>query len=129
MKIILTATEGNKVLDALANVALSQGWNEDELEESGVMEEYIEAVDAAMKAMDLAVEVDPDEDEDEEYDEDEFEEDENYSHHEELRADDMELATIMFKLVQEYMPELSAESQVEIAINLWAKFKEENEGE
>lgn len=133
MKIALTATEGRKVLDALVDVALSQGWDEDELEESGVIEEYALAVDAAMEAMGLAIEINPDEeDEDEddfeEYDEDEFEEDDS-SYHEELNDDDKELALIMYELVQEYMPELPAEVQVEIAANLCIKFKEENEGE
>ena len=78
MKITLTANEGRKVLDALVDVALSHGWNEDELEESGVIEEYTTAVDAAMKAMGLELEVNPEvEDEDEDYEEESEDEEED----------------------------------------------------
>lgn len=72
MKLTLTANEGRKVLDALVNVALAHGWDEDELEESGVLEEYSSAVDAAMEAMGLGVSIIPDEEEEEEDDEEEY---------------------------------------------------------
>ena len=74
MKLTLTANEGRKVLDALVDVALAHGWNEDELEESGVLEEYSAAVDAAMEAMGLGVNIIPDDDEEEEEEEDDFDE-------------------------------------------------------
>ena len=75
MKLTLTANEGRKVLDALVDVALAHGWDEDELEESGVLEEYSSAVDAAMEAMGLGVSIIPD-DEEEEEEEDEIDEEE-----------------------------------------------------
>lgn len=73
MKLTLTANEGRKVLDALVDVALAHGWDEDELEESGVLEEYSSAVDAAMEAMGLGVSIIPDEEEEEEEENDEEE--------------------------------------------------------
>ncbi len=71
MKLTLTANEGRKVLDALVDVALAHGWDEDELEESGVLEEYSSAVDAAMEAMGLGVSIVPDDEEEDDTDEEE----------------------------------------------------------
>ena len=51
MNIRLTVEEGLKVVAALRDVALARGWQEDELEDSGVIEEYAAVVDAAMQAM------------------------------------------------------------------------------
>ena len=74
MKLNLSATEGRKILYALRDLALDNGWNEDELEESGVLAEYGAAIDAAMKAIGLTIDINPDEEDDEEdFEEEDFE--------------------------------------------------------
>ena len=72
MKLHLSATEGRKILVALHDLAIERGWDEDELDESGVLAEYGAAVDAAMNAIGMTVDIDPDEEweEDEEDEED-----------------------------------------------------------
>jgi len=69
----LTNEEGNKVIEALHNVAVENGWNPDELEDCGVIEEYCTAVDAALTAMGIEVRIEPNPAEDEDEDEDEME--------------------------------------------------------
>lgn len=66
----LTTEEGLKLVDALKNVAIGCGWNVDELEESGVMEEYAAVVEAAFAALDIHVLIDgePEDDDDEDFD-------------------------------------------------------------
>lgn len=114
MKINLDMTfeEGKKIIEALRECAINNGWDEDELDESGVMEEYTSAVDAALTAMGISVDIatEPeveDEDEnkycdaaadcyfcnsdDEEQDENEDEEDED----EELPSDEEVMNLIM----------------------------------
>lgn len=86
MNVYLNSEEGLAVVDALRDCAVEQGWDEDELDDAGVIEDYIAAVDAALKAMGINVYVDPelddaDDDADsiegyEDGDEDEDEEDE-----------------------------------------------------
>ena len=146
MKIMLNATEGRKVLDALVDVAVSNGWNEDELEESGVIEEYTTAVDAAMQAMGLELVINPDDCDDDD-DDDDFEEDEedyeltedayfNYDDDDddeeedyELTEDDKILAQFMFAMVQKNAPNLPFELQADLAATLCVKWKKENEEE
>lgn len=69
----LTNEEGNKVIEALHNVAVENGWNPDELEDCGVIEEYCTAVDAALTAMGIEVRIEPNPAEEEDEDEDEME--------------------------------------------------------
>lgn len=66
----LTNEEGLKLVDALKNVAIGCGWNEDELADSGVMEEYAAVVEAAFAALDIQVLIDgePEDDDDEDFD-------------------------------------------------------------
>lgn len=53
----LTFEDGLKVVDALKNVALENGWEEEEIAESGVVEEYSRVVDAALTAMGFGLEI------------------------------------------------------------------------
>lgn len=76
MNLNMNFEEGMNVVNALRECAINNGWDEDELDESGVMEEYTSAVDAALTAMGISVSIagEPeveDEDDDEEWDENE----------------------------------------------------------
>lgn len=66
----LTNEEGLKLVDALKNVAIGCGWNEDELADSGVMEEYAAVVEAAFNALGIQVLIagEPEDDDDEDFD-------------------------------------------------------------
>lgn len=73
----LTFEDGLKVVEAMKNVAIENGWDAEELNECGVIEEYSRVVDAALTAMGINVCIDPnpsyeDEDEDEDFDEEDF---------------------------------------------------------
>ncbi len=76
----LTADEGMEIVKALRNVAVENGWHEDELEDCGVLMEYGAAIDAALAAMGISINFDADEVEEmvssDEYDEDEDEDEE-----------------------------------------------------
>lgn len=65
----LTNEEGLELLNALKNVAIGCGWNEDELAESGVMEEYAAVVEAAFAALNIHVliESEPEDDDNEDF--------------------------------------------------------------
>ncbi len=65
MTLDMTFEDGKKVLDALRDCAIDNGWEKDELDESGIMEEYTAVVDAALTAMGISVSIshEPDEDE------------------------------------------------------------------
>lgn len=81
MKLNLSATEGRKMLCALRDLAIERGWNEGELEESGVLVEYGAAIDAAMNAIGLSIEINSDEEDEEDnfdfdFDDEEDEEEE-----------------------------------------------------
>ena len=94
-KIELTVEEGLEVVDALREVALNHGWDEDELEDSDVIEEYAAAVDAALRAMgmEFLVVIDDDDEEEEEEDEDEYsdeDEDDEYWDEDEDEDEDEE---------------------------------------
>ena len=70
----LTFEDGVKVVEAMKNVAIENGWNAEELDECGVIEEYSSVVDAALTAMGINICIDhnpscEDEDEDENFDE------------------------------------------------------------
>jgi hypothetical protein len=57
MTLDMTFEDGKKVLDALRECAVSNGWEKDELDESGIMEEYTAVVDAALTAMGISVNI------------------------------------------------------------------------
>jgi hypothetical protein len=92
MNLSLNFDEGMAVVDALRDCAIEQGWDENELEDSGVIEEYSKAVDAALKAMGINVYVDTelDDDDDADDDEDSIEgyEDEDEDEDEEMDVDE-----------------------------------------
>lgn len=80
MNLDMSFEEGLNVVNALRECAIENGWDEDELDESGVIEEYTSAVDAALTAMGISVSIasepeveddDDDDPDDEEWDEDE----------------------------------------------------------
>ena len=75
----LTFEDGMKVVEAMKETAIENGWDAEELDECGVIEEYSRVVDAALTAMGIEVSIDgtpsndnedanEDEDEDEEND-------------------------------------------------------------
>lgn len=74
--ITITANEANELIEALRNHALNFGWNEEELDDCGVMEEYTEVVDVALATLGLDLKIDISEEEPEEEEEDEEPEDE-----------------------------------------------------
>ena len=102
MTLNLTFEDGLKVFEAMKNVAIENGWNEDELNECGVIEEYSYVVDAALTAMGININIDAnssceDEDEDEDFDEDDFDfdEDEDEDEDEELPSAEEVMNLIM----------------------------------
>ena len=75
MTLNLTFEDGVKVVEAIKEVAIKNGWDTEELSESGVIEEYARVVDAALTAMGIHIRIDGNpsyEDEDEDFDEDDF---------------------------------------------------------
>ncbi len=72
MNLDMSFEEGMNVVKSLRECAINNGWDEDELDECGVIEEYTSAVDAALSAMGISVSIDSEPtDDDEEQDEDE----------------------------------------------------------
>jgi len=65
MTLDMTFEDGKKVIDALRDCAIDNGWEKDELDESGIMEEYTAVVDAALTAMGISVSISHELDEDE----------------------------------------------------------------
>ena len=59
MNLDMSFEEGMDVVNALRECAINNGWNQDELDECGVMEEYTAAVDAALTAMGISVSIAP----------------------------------------------------------------------
>lgn len=59
MALNLTFEDGLKVVEAMKKVAIEYGWAAEELDESGVIDEYSRAVDAALAAMGIEVRIDP----------------------------------------------------------------------
>ena len=74
MNLDMSFEEGMNVVNSLRECAINNGWDEDELDECGVIEEYTSAVDAALSAMGISVSIDSEPTVDEEQDEDEDEE-------------------------------------------------------
>ena len=79
MTLNLTFEDGMKVVEAMKNVAIENGWDTEELDECGVIEEYSRVIDAALTAMGINISIDAnpscedeDEDEDEDFDEEDF---------------------------------------------------------
>lgn len=70
----LTFEDGLKVVEAMKNVAIENGWDAEELDECGVIEEYSRVIDAALTAMGIEVSIDgtPSEEEGEDFYEDVF---------------------------------------------------------
>lgn len=58
MNLDMSFEEGLNVIEALRECAINNGWDEDELNECGVIEEYTSAVDAALTAMGISVSID-----------------------------------------------------------------------
>lgn len=74
MNLDMSFEEGMNVVKSLRECAINNGWDEDELDECGVIEEYTSAVDAALSAMGISVSIDSEPTvDDEEQDEDEEE--------------------------------------------------------
>lgn len=68
MNLNMTFEEGKRVIEALRECAINNGWDENELDECSVIDEYCRAVDAALTAMGISVSIDNEpkaEDEDE----------------------------------------------------------------
>jgi hypothetical protein len=75
MTLNLTFEDGMRVVEAMKKVAIENGWDAEELDECGVIGEYSRAVDAALAAMGISVNIDgtpAHEDEEEDFDEDDF---------------------------------------------------------
>lgn len=95
MNLDMSFEEGMNVVKSLRECAINNGWDEDELDECGVIEEYTSAVDAALSAMGISVSIDSEPtDDDEEQDEDEedisftSDDDEEEEDDDELPSDD-----------------------------------------
>lgn len=75
MNLDMSFEEGMNVVNSLRECAINNGWDEDELDECGVIEEYTSAVDAALSTMGISVSIDSkpenDDSDEEEWDEDE----------------------------------------------------------
>lgn len=69
MNLNMTFEEGKKIIEALRECAINNGWDKDELDECGVMEEYTSAVDAALTAMGISVDIasEPEDDDENKY--------------------------------------------------------------
>lgn len=80
MNLDMSFEEGMNVIEALRECAIKNGWDEDELDECGVLEEYASVVDAALAAMGIAasidIEPDPEVEDDDDFDDEEWDEDE-----------------------------------------------------
>lgn len=77
MTLNLTFEDGMKVVEAMKDVAIENGWDAEELDECGVLEEYSRVIDAALTAMGINISIDANpscenEDEDEDFDEEDF---------------------------------------------------------
>ena len=75
----LTYEDGMKVVEAMKETAIENGWDADELDECGVIDSYSRVVDAALAAMGISVSIagEPEvEDYDIDFDDEEWNEDE-----------------------------------------------------
>ena len=109
----LTFEDGLKVVEAMKNVAIESGWDAEELDECGVIEEYSRVIDAALTAMGIDITIDnnpsvedEDESEDEDFDEDDFDFDDEEDDEEDEEDDDDNVAyslTVKGDFVVRYM--------------------------
>lgn len=96
MNLSMSFEEGLKVIEALRKCAMDNGWDEDELEDSGVIEEYTAAADAALTALGISVniaktpEVKDDDDEDDEDDDFDLDDLDDYDENDDDDEDDDE---------------------------------------
>lgn len=93
MTLNLTFEDGMKVVEAMKDVAIENGWDAEELDECGVLEEYSRVIDAALTAMGINISIDAnpsceDEDEGEDFDEEDFDFDDGEDEDEEEDDDD-----------------------------------------
>ena len=91
MTLNLTFEDGLKVVEAMKETAIENGWDAEELDECGVLEEYSHVIDAALTAMGINISIDANpscEDEDEDVDEDDFDFDFDTDEDEEEEEDD-----------------------------------------
>ena len=91
MTLNLTYEDGLKVVKAMKEAAIESGWDAEELDECGVIDEYSLAVDAALAAMGISISIDANpscKDEDEDFDEDDF--DFDFDDEEDDEDEDME---------------------------------------
>ena len=58
MNLDMSFEEGLNIIEALRECAINNGWDENELNECGVIDEYCRAVDAALTAMGISVSID-----------------------------------------------------------------------
>lgn len=110
MTLNLTFEDGLKVVEAMKETAIESGWNAEELDECGIIEEYSRVIDAALTAMGINVTIDAnpsyvDEDEDEDFDEDDFDLDFDDEEDEEEDEDDNVVYSLTVKgdFVLQYM--------------------------
>ena len=102
----LTYEDGAKVIHALQEVALKQGWNENDMVDAGIIEEFCEVVDAALTAMGIKVSIDATpscEDEDEDLDEDDFDFDDEEDDEEDDDNDVVYSLTVKGEFALQYM--------------------------
>ena len=96
MALNLTFEDGLKVVEAMKEVAIKNGWGAEELDECGVIEEYSRVLDAALTAMGINVSIDANpacEDEAEDSDEEDFDFDFNAEEDEDEEEDDDDTVT------------------------------------
>lgn len=114
MTLNLTFEDGLKVVEAMKEVAIENGWEADELDECGVIEEYSHVIDAALTAMGIHISIDAtpsyedegeDEDEDEGFDEDDFDFDDDEDEDEEEDDDNnaVYFLTVKGDFIRRYM--------------------------
>ena len=96
MNLSMSFEEGLKVIEALRKCAMDNGWDEDELEDSGVIEEYTAAADAALTALGISVTIaktpevenDDEDEEDDDFDLDDLDDLDDYEDEDEEDEDD-----------------------------------------
>ena len=89
MTLNLTFEDGLKVAKAIKNLAIESGWESEELDECGVMEEYSRVVDVALAAMGIEVRINGTPSEEEE-DDDDFDNFDDYDYDDDDDDDDDE---------------------------------------
>ena len=106
MTLNLTFEDGMKVVEAMKNVAIENGWDAEELYECGVIEEYSRVVDAALSAMGINIRIDANpscEDEDEDSDEEDFDFDFDFDDEEDEDEDENDSTTYSLTVKGEFV--------------------------